>query len=449
MLQETDSAPERQDNGASVSQGRHGAALLRPLIDRLEQLGFTVPPLCGMQNNVAGGAPMQLSVRKLLQSGTRSAAAIKGIRTLLRDHIPLTLSLSDLGSGDAAIDVLQRFCDFLQSEIANEQRRGENIGICVRSLELPLQAFQAIAESIPGGGPRYVLLDGLQMAQHSDFRMESDTDRNWSCLWRNRMASAALKPAYGVTVRTACPLLADESTASVLPVHGIQVPADSAWLPVSLALPQFANDAGDLEWHRLLRALVSGVELLDRVMGRLQWSQPRQQADARLNRRLGISITGLGDLVARRGLDPQDLDALRWLSAIVVRIREIVWQRSSQMARIDGCLPALCGSDPSSHWDDGAHRESWRHHWRIALEKSAVRHRNMLILSPYSVLPSTRVCDASYTDLLPVIANADAWSFADVPNFRGWSLEQYKSFHRRAWAVIQGCKTGTLVAAGV
>ena len=449
MLRETDSAPDRRGHGAPVSQGRHGADSLRPLIDRLEQLGFIVPPLCGRQNNVAGGVPMQLSVRKWLRFGTGHGPAINGIRTLLRDHISLTLSLSDLGSGDAAIDAMQRFYDVLRSAIAKDQRNGESINICVRSHQLPLQAFQAITESVPGGGPRYVLLDDLQMTQSSNPRVESDTDKNWSFLWRNRMASAALRPAYGVTVRTACPLLADESTASVLPVHGIQVPADSAWLPVSLALPRFADDSGDLEWHQLLRALASGVELLDKVMDRLQWSHPGQQADARLNRRLAISITGLGDLVARRRLDPGDLDTLRWLSAIVVRIRKILWQRSSRMARINGCLPALCGSDPSGRWDDCAHRESWQQRWRIALEKSAVRHRNMLILSPYSVLPSTTICDADYTDLLPVIANADAWSFADIPNFRGWNLDEYKTFHRRAWAVIQGCKTGSLVAAGV
>jgi hypothetical protein len=449
MLQESDISPERRRNGAPVSRGRHGADPLYPLLNRLQQLGFTVPPLYGRNHNMAGGVPMQLSVRSWLRSGTEHETAINGIRTLLRDHIPLTLSLSDLGNGDAAIDALQRFCDFLQSEIGNDRRGGASIGICVHTRQLPLQAFQLIADSVPGDGPRYVILDGLQMAPQHNRRGEPDTDRNWSFLWRNRMGSVALKPAYGVTVRTACPLLVDESTVSVLPVHGIQVPAESAWLPVSLALPQFADDSGNLEWRQLLRALVIGVELLDKVIDRLQWPQPGQLADARLNRRLAISITGLGDLVARRGLDPGDLDTLRWLSAIVVRIRKILWQRSSQMARVDGCLPALCDNDPSSRWDDCAHRESWRYHWRMALEKSAVRHRNILVLSPYSVLPSTTVCNAGYTDLLPVIANADAWSFADIPNFPGWDLDEFKTFHRRAWAVIQGCKAGTLVAAGV
>jgi hypothetical protein len=73
----------------------------------------------------------------------------------------------------------------------------------------------------------------------------------------------------------------------------------------------------------------------------------------------------------------------------------------------------------------------------------------MLVLSPYSVLPSTTVSSAHYTDLLPVISFADAWSFADAPEFQGWNLNDYKVFHRRAWAVIQGRKMGELIAAGV
>ncbi len=448
MPQDTDISPGRWRDDAPVSQDRDGDDSLRPLTDRLRQLGFQVSPLCGTHNNVAGGIPMRVSVRNLLRSGTGSGIAINAILTPLRDHIPLTLSLTDLGRDDAAIHALQRFCEFLQAEIVNDNRCGEHLGICVHSHQLPLQAFQVITKSVPGNGPRYVLLDSLQMTPHSNPRVQSGTDQNWSFLWRNRMASVPLKPAYGATVRTACPLLADEVTASILPVAGTQVPVDSAWLPLSLPLIHFANDSGEIRWDQLLPALASGVELAEKIMDQLCWSQPGQRSDAHLNRRLAMSITGLGDLAARRGLDPENLATLTWLSAIVARIRKTLWHRSGQLARNAGCLPALCGIDPSSGWDDSVHRENWRRRWRVALEESAVRHRNMLIISPYSVLPTT-TCSAGYMDLLPVLAYADAWSFADVPEFRDWNLDQYKAFHRRAWAVIQVRKTDTPVAARV
>jgi len=449
MLQNTEISPRRRANNSPVSQRQDGDNALRPLIERLRLIGFRVPPLCGAQSNVAGGVPMRLSVRNLLRSGPGAESTVDTVLTLLRDRIPLTLSLTDLGSGDAAVDSLQRLCQFLQAEMTNNKCRGEHFGVCVHAHQLPLQAFQIFAKSFPGNGPRYVLLDSMQLTQHSDRRVQSETDQNWSVLWRNRLASVSLKPAYGATVRTACPLLADEDAASVLPVCGIQVPIDSAWLPMSLPLPHFANDAGEIRWEQLLPALASGVDLAEEIMNRLSWPHPGQRTDARCNRRLAMSITGLGDLVDRRGLDPANLGTLRWLSAIVVRIRTSLWHRSGQLARNLGCLPALGSSDPSSGWDDSVQRENWRRHWQVALEKSAVRHRNMLILSPYSVLPSNGACSAGYTDLLPVVACADAWSFADVPQFPNWSLSEYKVFHTRALAVIQGCKTGSLVAAGV
>ena len=448
MLQNTDIASGRRTS-TSVSQEQAGEDLLQALLERLVQLGFDVPPLCGRQYNVAGGVPMRLSVRNLLRSDTASEIAIHVVLALLKERIPLTLSLTDLGNEDTATRTLQRFCEFLQAEISKNKLCADLLGIGMYSHQLPLQAFQVITKSVLGDGPRYVLLDSLQMTQHRNPLVQTETDKNWSFLWRNRMAPAALIPAYGATVRTACPLLADEATASVLPVSGLQVPVESAWFPIGLPLPHFANDSGEVRWEQLLPALASGVELADTIIDLLCWSQAAQRADAHLNRRLAMSITGLGDLVLRRGCDPQDLASLKWLAAIVARIRRTLWHRSGKLAQNHGCLPALCGSDPSRGWDDNVRRENWRRHWRTAIEKSAVRHRNLLVLSPYCVLPSSGTCSGGYTDLLPVVAHADAWSFADVPDLGGWDLREYKIFHRRAWAVIQGRKSGPVVAAGV
>jgi hypothetical protein len=449
MQQDTEISPERRDYVAPVDQGAGSASLLRTLVDRLRQLEFEVPLHCGAHSHAASGVPLRLAIPELLQPVAGSGSAIKAIRSMLRANTPFTLSLSEPGGGDTAIHALQRCCEILRAEVANSGRNGGHVGICIQPGQISLQALRLITNSVPGAGPRYVLLDDSQMTAPANGHLRSQTDKNWDFLWRDRLAAAPLRPAYGAVVRTPCPLLDDEVAASILPVYGIPVPADSAWFPLGLALPRFTDDAGEISWDRLLRTLTCGVELVDKFMDRLHWSRPAQMSDARLNRRLAISITGLGDLVLRRGLDPQDLAALRWLSAIVLRIRKKLWYHSAQMARNHGCLPALRRSDPSSGWDDSVHRDTWRHHWRVALEKSAVRHRNMLVLSPYSVLPSERSCDAAFTDLLPAIACADAWSFADVPQAGNWNLSEYKAFHKRAWAVMQGRKTGTLVAAGV
>jgi len=447
MLQKANNTQKRWRSSDPVSHAPAAAQSLPVLIDRLTRLGFDLHTLCGRRHNTAGGAPLQLSAREVLP-GPAAAGAIDNVLALLEQRVPVTLSLTNIGCGDAAMRRLQCFCETLQAAISSRALPGGYVGLCIAAQQLPLAAFQVLARTVRGNGPRYVLLERPQMMQQQRRAARTEADRTWSFLWQQRLAPERLIPAYAATVRTACPLLADEVAATVLPVNGAQVPPGSAWLPVRLSLPAFASASGEVRWERLLPVLAEGVGLADAAFGLLRWPHSGQQADAHMNRRLALSICGLGDLVVRRGSDPRDLGSLTWLSDIVARIRRTLWHRSGRLARTNGCLPALCDADPASGWIDAARRDDWRRHWHAALEKSGVRHRNMLVLSPYSVLPAGVSSNDGYTDLLPVIAHADGWSFAGMPDFRDWSLKDYTAFHRRAWAVIQQPKTEPVIAAG-
>lgn len=444
MLQKAHKTPAGRRSGERSGQQQTGVDLLPALIDRLTQLGFDVSPLFGRRKNIAGGVPLRLSVHEIQQSGHACNGVTSDILTLLKDRTPLMLSLTDLGQNEEAVHNLRRLCEYLQVVVSTHGNCGGTLGMCMSAHRLPLPAFQLLADPICGDGPRYLLLDSRQMTQQHDRDLQTEADRAWSFLWRSRLARAPLLPAYGANVRTACPLLADEAASSILPVAGVQVPPDTAWLPFNLSLPAFAGASGDIRWGQLLPALADGIELAESIFELLRWPQPGQHADAHLNRRLAVSITGLGDLVARCGRNPREFTSLKWLSDVIARIRKTLWHRSGILAKNNGCLPALHDSDPTSAWNDDPRRDDWRRRWQAALEISAVRHRNMLVLSPYSVLPSGISAGGGYTDLLPVIAYADAWSFADAPDFRDWNEPDYVGFHRRAWAVMQQPKTEPL-----
>jgi len=448
MLQKANNTQERWRGEEPVSREQAAEPSLRGLIDRLTGLGFDLPAFCGQRNDVAGGVPLQLSARDL-SGGKASAGAIDTVLDLLQQRVPLTLSLVNLGRDEAAMRKLQRFCETLQAAIASRHLPGDYVGLCMSSQQLPLAAFQVLARTVRGNGPRYVLLERPQMTQQRSSAVRMDADRTWSFLWQQRLAPQRLIAAYGATVRTACPLLADEVATSVLPLSGALVPPDSAWLPLHLSLPAFASASGQVRWERLLPVLAEGVALAEVVLDMLQWPQSVQRADAYMNRRLALSIDGLGELLMRHGSDPRDLASLTWLCDILARIRRTLWHRSGQLARSNGCLGALCDADPASGWIDHARRDDWRRRWRSAVEKSGVRHRNILVLSPYSVLPAGASANDGYADLLPVIAYADSWSFCGAPDFRDWSLNDYTAFHRRAWAVIAQPKTASVIAAGV
>ena len=448
MLQKADNIPARWRSSERVSRERAGKRLLPALVDRLTQLGFDLPALRGPQNDVAGGVPLQLSAREFM-AGPACTAALDNVLDLLQQRVPLILSLTNLGCDDAAMRNLQRCCETLQGAISSRCLPGDEVGLCIAAKQLPLAAFQVLAGTVSGNGPRYALLGRPQMTQQQSRSAQTESERTWSFLWQNRLDPERLKPAYGAIVRTACPLLPDEIASSILPVSGAQVPPGSAWLPIRLSLPAFASDSGDIRWDRLLPVLAEGVAVAETVLGLLHWPHSGQRADAHMNRRLALAICGLGDLMVRRGGDPRDLTSLEWLCNIMARIRRALWQRSGQLAQANGCLPALRDGDPANGWVDHVRRDDWRRRWQAEVEKSAVRHRNMLVLSPYTVLPPGACSDDGYTDLLPVIAYADAWSFSDAPDFRSWSLADYTAFHRRAWAVIQQPKTAPVIAAGV
>jgi hypothetical protein len=119
-----------------------------------------------------------------------------------------------------------------------------------------------------------------------------------------------------------------------------------------------------------------------------------------------------------------------------------------QMAEGREFLPSLLESEPAYAWHSAEHQRDWNGRWRQMLRMEAVRHRNVLVMSPYSVLPGAGDCPTAFTDLLPVLTHADAFSFRGVPAFSHWNVNEFSNFHRRAWAVITRESHRARVAAG-
>ena len=314
---------------------------------------------------------------------------------------------------------------------------------------MPAEAFNLISDATIGAAGRYLFLDSLQFGEHADTEAGHCARSTWNFLWRHRGADCPVMPVYGGIVRSGCPLLSAEVATAVLPPLGLQVPLDSGWLRIGLPLTRFAGDDGKLDEALLGWGLERLLPLADELLDEAAWPCPRQRKDAASNRRLAISVTGFGDLVARRGEDPTELSCLARLSALVVGIRRVLQAESAKLATLHEPLPALTASDLTVEWRAGRSREAWQSVWREALSKTAVRHRNLIAISPYAVLPRDSRAHPGFADLLPLIGHADAWSFADPHSFEGWKIDSYRRFHARARAIIQGSNANSFVAAGV
>ncbi len=419
------------------------------LAGRLQDLGLT-PGLLKSGNGItAGGTDLQVWPREIGRCDAAMEHFLNRLAGLIYDGVPVTLSLKELGPDDGGIEDLETLCSAVRSFFGADKALLSKIGLCLHSHQIPLQAYLLISRTLLGSGPRYVILDSLQMKHHKNSRVQEETEKNWSFLWRQRDLGNPLLPAYGAGVRTGCPLLGDEAAEAVIPLHGIQVPAGSAWLPIGLHLPHFADDKGHMDWPLLQSALESSIDLGDQLLDVLSWTTASQRSDALLNRRLAIVVSGVGDLVQLHGNDPGCLKCLQWIDGIMRRVRETLWDRSHVIAGQTGLLPALARSDPSGGLCDHSHRQNWQRRWHLALASSAVRHRNLLVMSPYSVLPEGGDDTAGFTDLLPILVHADAYAFASPPPHGGRNIGDFKRFHRRAWAVMQQRNASSLIAAGV
>lgn len=394
----------------------------------------------------AGGIALRVRVRQLIALPDGLDAWLQEIRNILESGVRLTLSLDDLGLDDKSIDCLQVFCNEVQAALRAGGMPKQQLGLCIAASDIALPAFQVISSALLGCGPRYVVMSSAYMDASATERAIA-TD--WAALFNRRGGPAPLWPVYAAGVRSRCPLLNNEATNALLPGAGIAVPAGTAWLPMELDIGRFADAKGALNREALANALEACVVLGDRLFGLLSWPEERQQADARLNRRLAVMLTGLGDLVLLRKHKPADLACLRELDQLVGYIHHTLWEKSKQLAEACGPLPALDQQHPAGRWPDEAHRQDWQQRWQNAMTTAQVRHRNLLVMSPYSVLPRYGPAHEDYVDLLPLIAHADALSFASPPLWPGWNASAFTAFHRRAWAITQRRDAASFVAAGV
>jgi hypothetical protein len=425
--------------------GKAGGRLTsRQLLRReISALGFEPPP------DRPAGVSLVAPMAGIAANDERAAAFFRQLGEAVSSNSEVCLRVTDAGGGDDAIGNWQACCERIRTFTDLRGVDSARLAVSMPAHLMPAESFSLISDSTLGSGPRYLILDSLQFEQHADDDIQRCARSVWTFLWRHRSAPRPLMPVYGGIVRSGCPLLSAEVAAAMLPPHGLQVPDGSAWLPFGLLLTRYADADGRVDETLLSRNLERFLPLADELVDDLWPACPRQRRDAALNRRLAISISGFGDLVSRRGENPAELSCLSWLSELAAGVRQILQAESAQLAALHEPVPALTPSDLTVEWRAGSSREAWQTIWRDALSKSAVRHRNLVVISPYAVLPREARARPGYADLLPLIGHADAWSFANPHPFEGWKIGAFRRFHARARAIIQGSNANSFVAAGV
>lgn len=385
-------------------------------------------------------ASESVPVSRVLEHPDALESFIVRIRRWRDAGIPVCLSLTT-----DEPEVCRHWSAF--SEQRHDVRRLTGLGFAIRSSWLPVDATCEALDQFFGAGPRFVFLENICTTRAGEAPMAPHGD-DCRDVFVNALRTRGLLPVYGGFVRSLCPLLPDEMSVEVLPDSGLVVPAGSAWQCISLPLAPLCDQRGELAAATLQRVACDAVRFADDLIDGCRWPDDTRQADAERNRRVAFILTGIGDFALRRKLDPRDFGALRHLTDVVGEIRDVLHRASGQLATERGAVLSLDDAGPAASWLDGSVGKTWFRHFEEARSRSLVRHRNLLAMSPYSVLPAGSPPPA-FADLLPLIGQADAWCFSGAPSFSGWNPGQFRDFHRRARAVIHGSHGHSRVATGI
>ncbi len=256
--------------------------------------------------------------------------------------------------------------------------------------------------------------------------------RVWHHLWQLRDVPS-VSVVLPTVVSSPCPLLADEPADAVCPASGLQVPQETAWVPLEVDLVDYLDDDGDIRLSRLERALRDRVECGDARHRQGRWARQALARDSRLNRRLAIAIRGWGSVVALRGDDPRAFATLRRLEELAEFIGATLRAHSQKLARERGYCPALdvAGAPVQASGAEMSAR------WRRAVADNAIRHRNLSMMSPWDVFPAGTPADLRYVDLLPLLRCANCLSFRRSVDIGHWNASEFRGFYERVGAVLQ------------
>ena len=405
------------------------------LCRELELAGAKSLLTLGSDGALASGVTLLASARSI---HTSEAAAKRlgrqAFDAMLRGR-QLSVSVCDLAEGAEAHAAFTAVCRLVRLAMDRAGAPPGSVEIVAEADALSAQAIWELRRQWLGNGPVH-LLPGASTMQNGETRRGSRQQRFWAQLWQACM-SGHVRAAFSTRVFPQCSLLSTEIAKAIVPETAIQVPVDTAWLPMRLDVSHFATADGVLRESAIERALCRCVEIGDSLHDQVRWPTARMRHDAWLNRRLAIILTGFGDLVQRRRQDPKLFASLKELSELLRWIKAVLHGQSQAMAHTTGKLPALELSDPSRALPCGQVRDGWHARWREAVNLAAVRHRNLLVLSPWSLFPSNQPPDYRYADLLPLLEFANASAAFERPKLAHWELCQFKSFHQRAWAVLQ------------
>lgn len=276
---------------------------------------------------------------------------------------------------------------------------------------------------------------GMRAALRVDARTFDDRAL-WDDLVRASHANPRIDLVLAGRKQPLTDLMGGERPDTIMPLSLFEAPADTAWLGMQFDLstiPAEQIERGVVHLKKLVRV---GVRLADNLIDSVTWPSDELRRDALANRRLAAHVTGIGDLVLRHGLDPASFSTLRLLQRWLTLFKRQLLRESLRLAGERGAYPALNAEQLvrtlAPRYGDVRAR-------RIIARRSP-RHRQLLALSPYCVLPrrANAIPARAWLNLLPLVRIADNLTMHGSQVRSLLERPDYERLLRSTWALIQG-----------
>lgn len=153
--------------------------------------------------------------------------------------------------------------------------------------------------------------------------------------------------------------------------------------------------------HDHLAILVKvAIRLLDNVLDLTTWPLSAQMVEARLKRRIGLGITGLGDALVMLGLRYDSEAARNQVAQWMATIRDVAYLASCELATQRGSFPLF---DAEAFLKAPHFASRLPADIQAAIRRKGLRHAHLLAVAPAGSI-SLALCDNVSSGIEPVFA---------------------------------------------
>ena len=280
--------------------------------------------------------------------------------------------------------------------------------------------------------------DSGRAGPRAALRVDAGTFRE-EALWEELLSASHANPRIDLVLagqkQPLTDLMGSERPDTIMPLSLFEAPADTAWLGMQFDLSTIPAEQIGRGTRHLKKLVRVGVRLADNLIDAVTWPSEQLRSDALANRRLAAHVTGIGDLVLRHGLDPASFSTLRLLQRWLTLFKRQLLRESLRLAEERGPYPALNAEQlvrtlAPRYGDVRARR---------IISRRSPRHRQLLALSPYCVLPrrAGAVPARRWLNLLPLVRIADNLTMHGSQIRSLLDRADYERLLRSTWALLR------------